>query len=314
MEYEKFYVGDKLLPITKVVVHIMDGNKFTSGTDGRTLNVDCPWGSQAVADIILSIVSGYRYTPFTAEQAIIDPSLELGDILEDGNLRERIYQNNAVYCSALLATLGAMEEKEIDHDYPYKSSTARGGARAASKAKADAEKKILEEHNALVAALNRQDGAPEDLAAGIDNYVRWDLENDEGYASTQLFAEIGNKAKAMIDVYVVYKDGVGKSFVDILADQITLQGQVGILGNLSISEGRLRVEKSIYTPNAVFANKLFLDGSELQINGSNKLTVTTDVGISSDIFTFGRKSFSPVEITSYNASTGYKEETVLGHE
>lgn len=150
------------------------------------------------------------------------------------------------------------------------------------------------------------------VSAGLDAVVSVDEIDALKKAKATMFAYIidnGAIRAARLNLSAVQdKDGNIKTLAEILADQISLQGQVQILGNLSISEGRLKVERSIYTPSSVFANKLFLDGSELQINGSNKLTVTTDVGISSDIFTFGRKSFSPVEITS----TDGKSHSALG--
>ena len=45
-------------------------------------------------------------------------------------------------------------------------------------------------------------------------------------AHTTLFAEIDGKAKAQIDAYVVSVDGKERSFMDILADQITLESAV----------------------------------------------------------------------------------------
>lgn len=101
-----------------------------------------------------------------------------------------------------------------------------GVARAAAAAAEKAQSDILQDRKNLIAALNREDSAPEDLLAGFDSYVRWDMKNSEGYAASSLFAQIGERARAEINLYAVEADGKTKTFAEILADQITLEAAV----------------------------------------------------------------------------------------
>ena len=191
-------VGDKLAPITKVILHKMDGNKFTAGDDsGRTLNVDSPWASQEVADYILESVAGYEYQPFTATDVIVDPAVEIGDVLNFGGARKCCFHQNTVYGKSLVSTMGAMEEKELDHDYKYKSSSSWGTGRALSGLKAEQEE-LADSFGVRIEEVN----------SALNTYVK----NTEEYkeANTELVSSIGKNVSGLhLKVESVEKD-VGK--------------------------------------------------------------------------------------------------------
>lgn len=144
--------------------------------------------------------------------------------------------------------------------------------------------KILEDRKELIAALNGDDGAPEDLASGLQNYVRYDLANKEGYAESVLFAQIGDKARAEISVYAVKSGKESKTLAEILADLITLQGKVKIDGTVRVENGQLNVDEDIYTKGDVDA-----DGSIYAQGG---------LGCQSGPFRVGGRQFDPTKITS----------------
>lgn len=178
-------VGDKLAPITKVTLHKMDGNKFTAGDDsGRTLNVDSPWASQEVADYILESVALYEYQPFTATDVIVDPAVEIGDVLNFGGAGKCCFHQNTVYGKSLVSTMGAMEEKELDHDYKYKSSSSWGTGRALSGLKAEQEE-LADSFGVRIEEVN----------SALNVYVK----NTEEYkeANTELVSSIENNVSGL---------------------------------------------------------------------------------------------------------------------
>lgn len=70
-----------------VVINVSDDLSYTAGTDsGRTLTLECPWGTQEMANNILASIRGYQYQPYSATEAYIDPAAELGDALSVGNV------------------------------------------------------------------------------------------------------------------------------------------------------------------------------------------------------------------------------------
>ena len=443
--------GDLFAPYTGVTINLQDGDaSFTAGDDsGRTLTVESPWASQKMADNLLAQVRGARHQPFNATGAILDPAAELGDAITVDGVTGIMYRRSQRFGTLYRSDISAPGDEEINHEIPYYppvkralnrvGGVARGAAGAAAKAQGD----IIQDRKNLIAALNHEDGAPTDLKAGFDSYVRWDLKNNDGYAASQLFAEIGEKARAEIGVYaVIGEDGKPRTFAEILADQINLesavedaftelelkadsstvtaldgrvtktetaqaelttkvgsvetslsqkaeqstvteldsslktlytgvsnlstrvgdaetaieqrvtvkdfddalaaeqeaiteissavdgvsaklelkadsstvtgisesvatlqadviklQGDTEILGNLSISEGRLRVEKSIITPSTVFANKLSSNDAEMLIGG-HRLNIGGDFSADGNGIAFGTKKYTPTPITS----------------
>lgn len=107
-------------PFTKVVIGYDDENAFTAGADGgRVLEIDCPWATQQMADDLLASLADAAYTPFEAEDALLDPASELGDGVnvdgEFGYLGALELRANALGAVAI----SAPGDEEIDHEYPY---------------------------------------------------------------------------------------------------------------------------------------------------------------------------------------------------
>lgn len=100
---------------------------------------------------------------------------------------------------------------------------------------------------------------------------------------------------------------VEQSTATLQADVIELQGNVEILGNLSIDSGRLKVAKSIYTDNAVFARTFYSNDSEIHV-GNNTVNITTPVSFASGGMSFGGNTYTPTTITSTAGDV-----TVLGY-
>lgn len=208
-----------------VTLTIPDGQSYTAGDDsGRTIKAECPWASQQMADNLLAQVKGFRHQPYSAAGAILDPAAEMGDTVTIDGVAGKIFRRDQRFGTLYRADLSAPGDEEINHEIPYYPPIQRavsrvgGVARAAAAAAGKAQEDILQDRKNLIAALNREDGAPEDLMAGFDAYVRWDLDNNEGFAQSTLFAEIGEKARSEITTYTyVDKDGNKHSLVDVIA-------------------------------------------------------------------------------------------------
>lgn len=208
-----------------VTLTIPDGQSYTAGDDsGRTIKAECPWASQQMADNLLAQVKGFRHQPYSAAGAILDPAAEMGDTVTIDGVAGKIFRRDQRFGTLYRADLSAPGDEEINHEIPYYPPIQRavsrvgGVARAAAAAAGKAQEDILQDRKNLIAALNREDGAPEDLMAGFDAYVRWDLDNNEGFAQSTLFAEIGEKARSEITTYTYAdKDGNKHSLVDVIA-------------------------------------------------------------------------------------------------
>lgn len=105
---------------TKVVMTVSEDVEYSAGVDtGRTLTLECPWGTQAMADNILESIRGFKYQPYTATDAILDPAAELGDGITANNVYGGIYTMSTRFGPQCRATVSAPSEEELDHEYPY---------------------------------------------------------------------------------------------------------------------------------------------------------------------------------------------------
>lgn len=107
--------------ITKVVVFLDENNYIISGDDtGAELECSSPFATQEIAGDLLNRVAYFQYQPFKANGTFIDPSAEVGDSIDVGNVSSGIFNINYTFGTLLTADIEAPTTKEIDHEYPYK--------------------------------------------------------------------------------------------------------------------------------------------------------------------------------------------------
>ena len=292
LDAQRVTAGGSLTPITQVTVHKMDGTTYTAGSAGRTLNVDCPWATQSMANSILSQVEGYRYYPFTAESSILPPSVQLGDDCGLGP----IFSIQAEYQDGIIADISAPPEEEIAHNYPSPAGS-RGGGGAGGRALAAARK--LEElsdsfgveldnvRSALDVYVKETEDLQEASAAlttrvsGAETALEMNTQSIEDLqeANTMLDARVDG-AEASISLNAKNIDGVGKSVATIQADVVELKGRVNLTDTAYVTEG----------------HGLGVKGS---IVGNGNLLVSGYIGTTANgpIMLAG-KNFIPTEITS----------------
>lgn len=125
--------ADKLQPYSKVTV--TDGTiSYTSGDNtGRELTVSVPLlpsiKGDTLAANILAAVKNYRYQPYEAADALLDPAAELGDGVTVGGIYGGIHAKTTTFSRLFRATVSAPAEEEIDSEYPYLSAQERDTVR-----------------------------------------------------------------------------------------------------------------------------------------------------------------------------------------
>ena len=99
---------------------------YVSGNEtGRTLEIDNPWGNQAVADNVLAKIQGWAYQPMDAGSVKLPPAYELGDSVVVNNVFSGIYNANVRFSSVFAGDIKAPIDKEIDHEYQFEDSKER---------------------------------------------------------------------------------------------------------------------------------------------------------------------------------------------
>ena len=105
---------------SKVVIIVSDEIEYSAGTDtGRTLTLNCPWGTQEIANNILQSIKGFQYQPMTAENALVDPSVEIGDGISANGVYGGVYSLETKFNSNLPTTVSAPADEELYEEHTY---------------------------------------------------------------------------------------------------------------------------------------------------------------------------------------------------
>ena len=113
---------------SRVVIHVSDDaddDIVVGNSTGRTLEVDNPWGTVAMAQNMLSALNGYQYQPYTAYGAALNPAAEIGDAVTVGDVYGGIYTRQTAFGRLMKADISAPQDEEIDHEYKFESPERR---------------------------------------------------------------------------------------------------------------------------------------------------------------------------------------------
>ena len=154
-------------PYSKVVIIVgndEDGNQLVyeaGNNSARTLEITNPYGTQAMANSILSKLSGYQYQPFQADGALLNPAAELGDgiTFSDGTY-SFISSTETVLSPIMSANVAAYEDGELAHEYPYES-----------KENKEISRKINGVQTSLIAEIGRIESSIEDMDRGYSSRI-----------------------------------------------------------------------------------------------------------------------------------------------
>ena len=133
--FDKHFIGQnaagitaapQFAPISKIVLLVDDDNSYVAGDKtGRELELTCPYGSQVMADTLLSQLQGYAYSPMTAQDALLDPAAELGDGVTVGGVYTVLAQMDTLFDMHCAADIAAPGEDEVESEYTYQSPEKR---------------------------------------------------------------------------------------------------------------------------------------------------------------------------------------------
>ena len=111
---------------SKVIIHIDDDSQVSAGNDsGRVLEIDNPLGTQALAQEMLAKLRGFRYQPYQADGALLDPAAEIGDAVNTPSAYGGIYTRSRTFGRLMKADISAPHDEEINHEYEFESPQER---------------------------------------------------------------------------------------------------------------------------------------------------------------------------------------------
>ena len=111
---------------SKVIIRVSDETTYEAGNDtGRALEIDNPFGTQAMADNILQSLTGYQYQPSDVTGALLDPAAEMGDAINARGTYFGMYARERTFGRLMKADVSAPYDQEINHEYQFESPQER---------------------------------------------------------------------------------------------------------------------------------------------------------------------------------------------
>lgn len=155
----------KSQPISGIELVIDEKNMYFAGNDdGYVMTIDCPYGTQEMANDLLAKAKGFEYQGFTAEQVILPPEAELGDGLSVAGVYGMIAHRSFKFTPGMTSTVEAPRELEVQHEYTYTSPQQRKVQRQIAQTKTLITK-TSEEINLKVEGI---DGRVSDITQTVD--------------------------------------------------------------------------------------------------------------------------------------------------
>lgn len=264
---DKVYLGqnasdldydEKAPKISRVNLAVDSDHIYTSGDDtGRTLEVSCPWGSQAMADSILTKVSGIEYQPYEARDALLDPATEIGDGITLGGVYSVLAQSYVYLDKQCAANISAPYTDEIDDEYPYKTPEQRKAERQLAQTRSLITK-TAEEIKLEVQGL---DGKYTKLSQTVDGFT---FEDESGTVYIDGGAIKANSVTAdKIDATNLKVDAAnitGTLYIGDLVDDVGLvtENNVTTITNNAIKTANISADQ--ITAGTLDANNISIDG------------------------------------------------------
>lgn len=121
-----YHIAEPYQAFSKVEIDLSETDYVEAGDDtGRTLEIAIPIVSttqaQTIAADVLDALDGFIYTPLTADGAILDPAMEIGDHVTVGETTSVLACQTMRLDSLCASDVSAPGEDELDHEYPYES-------------------------------------------------------------------------------------------------------------------------------------------------------------------------------------------------
>ena len=228
-------------PISKIILLVDSENYYEAGNDtGRTLEITCPYGTQAMANNLLSSLGGYAYQPATASDALIDPAAELGDAVTVGGVYTVLAQMDTTFDSLMTADIGAPGQEEIESEYPYVSQQQSDINRQLADTRSEIAKNS-EQIQLTAEGLNSANQAISQLTLSIDSI---ELSVSNGSTSSTITLKKDN--------------------VVISSQEITMSGLVTFTG---LANGTTTIDGACIKTGTIDADRI--DADNLYVNAAN---------------------------------------------
>ena len=133
-------------------------------TTGRVLEIQNDFGTQEMADNILSDIRGYQYQPMSATAALLNPAAEMGDGVSVNGVYTGLFTRSTQFGRLMASDISAPTDEEIAHEYSTESPTTD---RAFSRFVRSTKASLALTSTEIAAEVSRATAAEETLRASL---------------------------------------------------------------------------------------------------------------------------------------------------
>ena len=249
--------------ISRVNLRVDNETSYTAGDDsGRTIEKECPWGTQAMCDGILAQVRSVGYQPFSGVDCLLDPAAEVGDGITIGGVYSVLARTDITFDGLYTADPSAPGSDEVDDEYPYKSRASR----LADRQRAQIYSRIIKTANMIrlevvdeVRKLNARITLEVDRITTEVNDVNAGLSSKIEQTASSLTSQITNTANGL------------SSKIEQTASSLTAQisnTEAGLKNEIKVTADSL-TEKISATDGRVTTLSTTVDGINVDVNGKD---------------------------------------------
>lgn len=262
-------------PYSKVILWLDDENMFEAGDDtGRTLEADCPWATQTIANNMLAAIKGFVYSPFEAQDALLDPAAELGDGVTINGVYGLLASVGTVFDDLCAATITAPSDEEVNHEYQYLSRTKtqfdRKLAQTRSLITKTAEEIRLEVENeldGLSASIDIKLDSITSKVTGLDGQVSSLTQTASSLTSqiSGLSGEVSEIDQKVDSIQLSVRNSTSSSTIELLVDGIAVSSKTirftgDVVFESDLSDGTTLISGDCIRTGQIEADYLKLGG------------------------------------------------------
>lgn len=280
--------------VTRVNLNVDSDNYYTAGNDtGQTIEVTCPWGTQAMADSILASLQGHQYQPYTASDALLDPAAEIGDAVTVGGVYSVIASIDTVFDRACAPAISAPASDEIDDEYPYESrerrKTNRQLAQTRSLISKTSEEILLKVENEL---------------EGLSSSFSVQLQQIQSQV-TGLNGQVSSITQKVDNITLSVTNGSTSSSISLSVDGVVVSSQNiqmnGLVTFTGLANGTTTINGACIQTGTIDANRI--DADNLYVNAAN---ITGSLTIGQLPNTVAETSDIPTQVGQLQNNVGYQ--------
>ena len=285
-----------LAPVSKVILAVDSENAYIAGYDtGRTIEVTCPYGTQEMANNILSALSSYTYTPAMAQDAILDPAAEIGDGLTMGGVYTVLAQSTLTFDGLMTSDAGAPGQAEQESEYKYQSP--------------------------VIADINWQLAETRSLISKTSEEILLKVENElEGLSSsfsvqlqqiqsqvTGLNGQVSSITQKVDNITLSVSNGSTSSSISLSVGGVTVSSQTiqmnGLVTFTGLANGTTTIDGACIKTGTIEASRI--DTDSLYVNAAN-ITGSLTIGqLPNNVATTGD---IPDKVSDLENDEGYQTE------